>query len=182
MGVELEENKYQNLLNASLRLVSFRPRSEKEIREFLLKKIQKLQISPQEYQKILARVLSRLRELGYADDKKFIQWWIEQRALYRPKGRRALLWELRQKGIDESLAHEVLEESRQYLSDSLKDDALWEKEEAVKAIRLRLERWKHLPPIVQKRKMYSFLERRGFSPETIYHVIDEVVKKDYNTT
>lgn len=81
---------YEKLVNAALRFVSFRPRSEKELREFLQKKPNHEDVE---------KVMERMRELGYVDDKKFAQWWVEQRSAFRPKGKRVILYELRKKGV-----------------------------------------------------------------------------------
>lgn len=81
---------YEKLIGVALRFVSFRPRSEKELRDFLLKKPN---------HEDLDKVMERMRELGYVDDRKFADWWISQRSDFRPKGKRALVYELRKKGV-----------------------------------------------------------------------------------
>ena len=87
---------YAKLLESSIRFVSFRPRSEKEFKDFLLKKLQKRKIPNGS---IIDRVIFRLRELGYIDDAKFASWWVEQRESHKPKGARLIAWELKAKGI-----------------------------------------------------------------------------------
>jgi len=87
---------YERLVNAALRFVSFRPRSEKELTDFLTKKMSKWEVIGVP---LLTKVVERMRELGYVDDKKFADWWIQQRSAFRPKGKRAIAYELRKKGV-----------------------------------------------------------------------------------
>ena len=146
---------YAILLESSIRFVSYRPRSEKEFIDFLLKKLQKRKISDR---RIIDRVLIRLRDLGYADDAKFVSWWTQQRESHKPKGTRAITQELRTKGI----------EVRDL---NLDEDAL-----ARQAIAKKLPLWGKLPPLERKKKIYGFLGRRGFTGDTTRRIIDEVVR------
>ncbi len=147
---------YERLVNAALRFVSFRPRSEKELTEFLTKKMVKWDVvgAP-----LLQKVVERMRELGYIDDKKFAEWWIEQRSAFRPKGKRALIFELQNKGVTHEFQYD-------------------EKKAVAKVISKKIEIWARLPKIEQKKKVYTFLAQRGFSSETIRRVIDGLSKKD----
>lgn len=151
---------YAKLLESSIRFVSFRPRSEKEFKHFLLKKLQRQKISDV---RIIDRVLIRLRELGYADEAKFVSWWINQRQSHKPKGARLITQELKVKGI----------EARNL---NLDEDVL-----ARHAIERKLLLWQKLPKLEQKKKIYGFLGRRGFSYTTIASVIDVILGKGYNT-
>lgn len=151
---------YAKLLASSIRFVSFRPRSEKEFKHFLLKKLQRQKISDV---RIIDRVLTRLRDLGYADDAKFVSWWVEQRNSHKPKGGRLIARELKDKGIE------------------IKDFHSDEFDLARRAIAKKLVLWQKLPKLEQKKKIYGFLGRRGFSYTTVASVIDEILGKGYNT-
>lgn len=144
---------YAKLLESSIRFVSFRPRSEKEMKDFLLKKLHKREGSDES---ISQRVIDRLRELGYIDDAKFAAWWIDQRTSHKPKGTRLITRELKEKGI------------------SWEGNTGDEMVLAKRAIEKKLPLWQKLPKLEQKKKIYGFLGRRGFDGETIHRVIDEV--------
>lgn len=159
----MELSDYEKLLNAGFRFISFRPRSEKEITGFLQKKLHTWHTTAPA---VLTKVLDRFRELGYIDDKKFIAWWVEQRNTHRPKGKRVIIQELQQKGINKSVIEEVLAES---------PDGLDQIELAKQAVSKKLDLWKKLPKLDKKRKIYDYLTRRGFSIDTIRCVIDEVL-------
>ena len=154
---------YPKLLESSLRYVSFRPRSEKELTDFLQKKLRAWHTSAPT---VLTKVLDRMRELGFLDDRKFIQWWVEQRNTHRPKGKRIIVQELQQKGINKSLIEEVLADF---------SDGSGEIELAKQTLSKKLRVWEKFPKMEKKRKIYDYLTRRGFSGDTIWRVIDEVL-------
>jgi regulatory protein len=170
-----EEDAYQKLIEGALHFVSIRPRSEKELKEFLIKKAnrQKTNLS------VTDAVMARLRELGYADDKVFASWWFTARTHTKPKGRRLIEYELIRKGVPPKIIREVI-------NDETPDtDTNSEKSElslAKSAISKKLHLWNSLPILQKKRKIYSFLTRRGFSSEIIGSVVDDVTGKDYNTS
>ncbi len=148
------------LVEAGLRFVSFRPRSEKEIRAYLIKKLSRFSVIPAEAGiqfPILDRVITRLRELDYVNDEKFAAWWVDQRQSHKPKGSRLLSQELKAKGI----TAEIKQSDEFGL--------------ARQALAKKVARWQSLPKLEQKKKIYGFLGRRGFDGEVIGRVIDEVV-------
>lgn len=101
--------------------------------------------------------------LGLVDDEAFVDWWLEQRATFRPKGKRALKMELRFKGIDRDL----IERS---LAEKVDEEVL-----AKKAFLKKIPSLKNLPSEVQKEKLIGFLSRRGFSWEVIRKTLDEIL-------
>ena len=83
------KNKKSPLENA-FHFLSFRSRSEKEMRDFLKKK-EVLQID---------ETIDKLKELDFINDRKFIQEFVDSRSKNKPKGKKALIIELKRKGID----------------------------------------------------------------------------------
>jgi len=80
--------------------------------------------------------------------------WVENRSDHRPRGRRMLAYELKQKGIPEDVIRETLEES-------LPD----EEELAYQAALLQARKLKHTEWTEFRKKLYDHLARRGFSYE-----------------
>jgi regulatory protein len=158
----MDASLYESLMRAAYRFISYRPRSEREIKEFLEKKLKTWKVAGKAS---VDKTMDRFRELGYVDDAKFVSWWVSQRSEFRPRGRRAIIAELMRKGIKRELLTQIP-------SDEL--------EGAQKAIRKKLVLWAQLPIIEQKKKVYTFLAQRGFSSDTVGRVIDEIGKKDYN--
>ena len=68
---------FQRCLNAAFRYLSYRPRSEAELRERL--KRRGFEADSME------AVLTRLREQGLVDDLAFAQFWKDNRETFRPR-------------------------------------------------------------------------------------------------
>ncbi len=147
----------EQIFQKTLRFVGLRPRSQKEILFYLHKK--------NADEKIIKKVIGDLTNLGLVDDKAFIDWWLDQRATFRPKGKRALVMELKQKGIDNDLIQKAIAEK------------VDEKEAAASLVEKKLRVWARLPQEICREKLTGFLARRGFNWETIKLILDEKFKK-----
>jgi len=161
----MDETVYEKLMGAVLRFVSYRPRSEKELRDFCQKTLKRHRTTAPI---VVRQVLTRLRDLGYADDEAFINWWVNQRTSSTPKGKRVIVSELMSKGIDREVIDVYFSETKNRVDEY----AL-----AIKAIEKKNNRWSKLPPSEQKKKLYGFLTRRGFDSNTVYRVVDDRIKK-----
>ncbi|MCL4359880.1 RecX family transcriptional regulator [Patescibacteria group bacterium] len=164
----MDDYLYERLLNAAFNFLSYRPRSEKEIHDFLEKKQKRSKtFAPT----IISLVSERLRELGYINDAKFVSWWIEQRSTFRPKGTALLRRELLNKGIERKIVDEIITSVHQP-QDELQD--------ARKLVTKKLPVWQKLPVLARRRKIYAYLGSRGFAPATVHRIIDEYAGKAYN--
>jgi regulatory protein len=141
---------------AALRLLAVRPRSEKELRDRLRQK----DYAPE----TIDAVLERVRGWGYLDDADFAQRWVANRIEHRPRGRRLLEQELRQKGID-----------RDTISDTLEEADLDETAAAIELAEKSAARLRALEPDVARRRLTGQLARRGFPYPAIKAAIDHVL-------
>jgi len=107
-----------------------------------------------------------LSNLGLIDDEAFVDWWLEQRATFRPKGKKALMMELRFKGIDRDL----IERS---LAEKIDEEGL-----AKKAALKKISSLRNLSLEIQREKLIGFLSRRGFNWTIIRKTLDEIFQKD----
>lgn len=146
------KNELQKFLDRTLRLISFRPRSEKEIRIYLKRK----KAPP----KLIEKIVTRLKKIKQIDDQKFAYWWVDQRLTFRPRGKFGLIMELKQKGIEKEIVEEVVNEKVNELP------------LAKKLAQKKLKTYQNLPKREFRQKMSAFLARRGFSWETIREVIE----------
>lgn len=162
----MEETEYDRLLAASIRFVSYRPRSEKEIRDFCAKTLKRHHTTAP---LVVSRVIERLKEYGYVDDVKFVEWWVTQRTTFKPKGIRVIISELRSKGIPREVAEEYFSKA----SDMPGQDEL-----ARTAAKKKLSIWRTLPSQKRKQKLAEFLVRRGFDAETVWSVVDDILEKE----
>lgn len=140
---------------AALRYLGYRPRSEAEVRRFLERK----GFPPQ----VQEETLARLRQSSLVSDGEFTRFWVENREQFRPRSRRALRYELRQKGIAPGLIEETL------ASVDEADGAL-----AVgrkKAERLAQE---GLDARTFRQKLGQFLARRGYEYDLIRQVTSQL--------
>ncbi|MBI2798125.1 RecX family transcriptional regulator [Candidatus Saccharibacteria bacterium] len=111
IGDEVEPDKLAELKHSSLYsktydralyYISFRPRSTHEVRKYLQEKIEDSdQIEP---------VVQKLSEQQLLDDQQFARNWIENRNLLKPRSKRQLQQELRQKGVGSEIIEAVLAE------------------------------------------------------------------------
>jgi len=152
----IKENEFARVYDRVLKFLSFRPRSEKELRDWFSKK--------QVGEETKKMVWKKLEHLGYINDEEFAKWWIEQRTSFRPTGKYALARELKQKGIPRDLIAQLLDGSIVSLS---------EIELAKKAVEKKVKLYSHLPLQEFRQKLASFLARRGFSWETIREVVKQ---------
>lgn len=151
------KNEFQKLLDRAYHFLSFRPRSEKEVKDFLKRK--------GATEEIWEKIIKKLKKLKYIDDLEFASWWVEQRASFRPKGKMALKMELRQRGISSEIVTQMIEERVEELP------------LAKMAARKKIKVYQNLPALKFRQKMSSFLSRRGFSWQTIKTVLEEIKKK-----
>ena len=115
---------------------------------------------------VIAEVVERFLELGYLNDAEFARRWIASRDQVAPRGTRLLRQELRQKGIDADLAD-------QRLAEADLDDL----ETARRLAERRMDRLRDLPPDKARQRLAGYLERRGFSHETVRKVDRELFRR-----
>lgn len=164
MDIE-QSDVYEKLIAASIRFVSYRPRSAKEITDFVTRKLKNSHTTAP---LVIQKVLERLTELGYIDDHAFGIWWVGQRTGRKPKGAKAIRLELLRKGI----APEVISES---IAKVMKEERS-EPELAKAAAEKKRDTWKTLPAAEQKHKLAQYLLQRGFASEVVWSVVDDMAK------
>ncbi|MBU1998788.1 MAG: recombination regulator RecX, partial [Candidatus Omnitrophica bacterium] len=103
-----------------------------------------------------------LKEKGFVDDTIFARNWSNSR-LRKPFGLRRIRQELQFKGIDKKLIDEELER--------IKKDYP-EQEIVSRIVKERLVKLKGIDPFKAKARLYGYLIRRGFSPDTIREVFN----------
>ncbi len=138
-------------LESGLRLLSYHPRSERELRDRLVRK--------GFGRAAIDETLSRLRGLGYLDDAAFARFWTETRQLSRPRSRWLLASELRRRGVAQSTAEEATAE----ISDE---------EAAYQAASRRLRALRGLEHHAFRQRLGRFLTSRGFSYDVARRIIE----------
>jgi regulatory protein len=164
VGQELSEEKIEQLqaedareraFQQAILFLSYRARSESEIRQNLRKH--------EVPEPVIEQTLVRLRQDGLANDNQFARAWVENRSAFRPRSRRLMAMELRQKGLNEDAVSSAVE--------GVDDEAL-----AYEAAQKKVARYKGLEWNEFRKKLSDFLGRRGFS----YAVVAPVVTRLWN--
>ncbi|MBI3166092.1 MAG: RecX family transcriptional regulator [Anaerolineales bacterium] len=151
------EDAREKAMQQALLFLSYRARSEKEIRQNLKK---------HEYpEDAIEYAMTRLRENRLANDNEFAQAWVENRNTFRPRSRRALTMELRQKGLDEETVKQAVA--------GIDEEALAYETALKRAPRLASLEWSEF-----RRKLSEHLARRGFP----YSVVTSTVTRIWNET
>jgi regulatory protein len=144
---------------AALNLLAHRGRSEKELRQRLRQK----GFTPDAIDEAIRRVV----DWGYLDDERFAAAWVEQRQTSRPRSRRALAYELREKGVDREIIETTIDEA--------------EIDEVTDARRLAADKWRKergLEPDMRRQRTAAFLARRGYGWDVARQVLDELARDE----
>jgi len=146
-----EEQLYQARQYAFL-LLSYKARTTAELKQRLGRK----GFPPE----VVSHTLQRLAELNMIDDAGYARQFVQDRVSIGHKGK----WRVRGELLKRGVAKEHIEEALAAAPD--------EAEAAREVAQKYLSRNRRLEPDVLRRRLYAFLARRGFSPDTIRRVTD----------
>ncbi len=150
----LERDSFQKAFDTALNFLSYRPRSEEEVRQNLRRKKVPDELSN--------RIVERLKETKLIDDSAFAEFWLQNREEFSPRGQRALKMELRRKGLDS----ETIDRAA---GDKGDESESAYRAAAKKAARLRAADYRDF-----RQKLGAFLMRRGFDYEVINGVVNRL--------
>jgi regulatory protein len=137
-------------MESALRLLTYRPRSEAELRDRLTRKGVAAEV--------LGQTIDRVRELRLIDDEAFARLVVERRDRTSPRARRLIASELRAKGIERGIA-------AQSVATLVDDDAAY-RAATRRAIPLAASTYPQF-----RRRLTDFLLRRGFDHEVTRAVV-----------
>jgi len=143
----------QSPLDAAYRYLSYRPRSEFEMRVWLGRK--------GFGRPMIESTLLTLKGKGLLDDAAFARFWRESRESSSPRSRAALRSELRRKGIDPDVVAEAL--------DGVDEEAAAYRAAQKKAARLATDDHDDF-----RTRLSAVLRRRGFSYEVTEHTVNRL--------
>lgn len=141
----------------ALRLLRFRPRTERELRDRLSRK--------GHVPAAIHSILREFKEKGLVDDARLARYAATQRVMSRPVSRRLLQEQLEAQGVDPALAARAVEEAAGEQGDL----------ELARGLGARQAgRLKGLVPEARARRLRGFLSRRGFDEEVLEQVVREL--------
>jgi regulatory protein len=148
----VKSDRLHRCLNTAIRYLSYRPRSEAEIR-------QRLQRHGFEND-CTEKVITQLKEQGLVDDTTFARFWKENRESFSPRSRWLTRLELQRKGLNNSIIEQIIGEV----------------DDGDSAYRAALSKARRLSPSEYqdfRRRLGEYLRRRGFD----YDVINDTIKR-----
>jgi len=146
-------NSFQRCLNAAVHYLSYRPRSEAELRKRLHQR--GFDIGNVE------AVTTRLKEHGLVNDMAFAQFWKDDRESFSPRSQWLTKLELRQKGV----ASDIIDQSVNTIDDN---------DSAYRAIQSKVRSLIYSDYQSFHRRLGEYLKRRGFSYEVIEHAVERM--------
>jgi regulatory protein len=153
-----KSSEYTKLLQKVIDYAMLRPRSEKEVRDYL---VFRRKISDDESAKLLEYLKSKL----ILSDESFAEWFIKTRLDSGVHGENKIRAELQKKGVKKSIVDEVLASFKS--SENYTNSETEKVETYVKKI---LKTVKYKDKFDLKRKVFSRLAGRGFGYEVIERV------------
>ena len=147
--------------NAAAHFLSYRPRSEAEIR----KRLQQRSFDGDS----VTAVLAKLKEQGLVDDMAFAQFWKDNRESFSPRSQWLTKLELRRKGLANDIIDQVV--------DTIDDDD--------SAYRASLNKARSLPRSDYqsfRRRLGEYLKRRGFSYGVINHTVERIWQEQVSSS
>lgn len=157
------KEEFLQALNFAYFYLKFRPRSKKEMTDYLNKKAKRYRWA----EKVVGEAVKDLEDLDLLNDKKFIEWFVEQKAARKPRSVFLMRRQLLKHGVSKELIDRYFQEHE-----------VDEEEVARQAISSRFARWKSLPKDKRFQKVAAFLSRRGFSYDIIKKTIAKLEEND----
>jgi len=150
------EDQIEKAFNRALHYLSFRMRSEFEVK----KKLLDLEFG----EAVILEAIVKLRRLGFLDDEAFSEALLQTQKNASNKGPKAIQQELQKKGVGKELQQQVLENY------SEKEQFAVAKKLAERAARSN----RNIAPAQLKQKIQNALARKGFSFDLISSVMEEI--------
>lgn len=164
-GMELSEadleklqkaSDYGKLLERVLNYVMIRPRSIREVRDYLWRK----KADPD----IGESIIQRLEVRGYLGDAAFAKSWVRSRQLTKPISKRRLQAELIQKGVASELIEQAISGNNEY--------------DELEALREIITKKRKQSRYQDEQKLMQYLARQGFSYDVIKSTLSEIDIED----
>lgn len=161
-GQLLAEGERRAALDAAFEYLSHRPRSRAEVRRRLSRK--------GFGEDAVVFAIDRCVALDYLDDRVFAADFAKDRIRLKPRGALRIESELRKKGVSEADAKAGIE-------DAFREEGVTERELLERAARKRWRSRRSDDPEVVRRRLSSYLGRRGFRHSEIRDVVESLLEE-----
>ena len=147
-----DDKPLRKALGRALNLISYRQRTEQELRERLAERFE---------EDVIDRAIDYLKEQGLVDDEAFARLWSDSRTRNSPRSARALVRELTAKGVSRSIADGAVLD--------LDDEETARMAAAKFARRLAGNDYERF-----HRRLWQHLQRRGYSGSVARKAVSEL--------
>jgi regulatory protein len=117
---------------------------------------------------IIEKVLDDLEEANYVNDVRFTENYIRIQQEYQKKGKKAIEFELRRKGVDSQIISEAIS----------KVDDEKETENAIKLVQSKMRGTRNLDSQKRTNRLVSMLARKGYSSGAAYQIVKDAIRED----
>ena len=155
----LDANQYHAARRVTLEYLSYKPRTQSEVRTKLRDK--------EFAENIIELTISRYVDLGYLDDERYATSFVRDAINVRRQGLYRIARDLGRRGVDPAIVEAITDEVDQ-------TQLLEAARKAADKRAKRLNRRADKPVIVQRKRVTDFLARRGFASDLIRKVVDEL--------
>lgn len=163
------ESAFGKLYQRTLEYVLMRPRSVREMKDYLYRKTQTKPVRNRKTgevtlregvsQSVATQVAAAIQKKGYVSDEKFAEFWVRHRFMNKGVSARKLRAELQAKGVASSVIDDALASSERNDEDELQ-----------KVIAKKRARYQ------DDTKLMQYLARQGFSYDAIKDALREITQ------
>jgi regulatory protein len=140
----------------ALNMLAFRARSSKELARSLTQK--------GEDAAHVQRAIEKLTEQGLLDDAAFAESYTRAKVLGARQSRRRVQQGLAKKGVARDVSDAAI-------TTVFEQEGVDQRDVVLEAARKKMRSLEKLEPIVQRRRLYAFLARRGYDMDDIRHAL-----------
>ena len=159
----MSEEIFVDLQNYILKYLSYKPRTEYEVKQKSLNFLRPFEeVSAEEKENLISEAIKRLQEIGYIDDLDYAVSYIEeQKKKSKPKGPHYVTQFLRKKGVPKQICEKALNFHYSF-------------EDEKNLIQKNIEKYNSDDPA----KIIHYLRQRGFNYNTICTFVDRKLKRN----
>ncbi len=150
-------DRFHRCLNAAAHYLSYRPRSESELR----KRLGERGFDDDSMEAVIAK----LKGQGLIDDMAFAQFWKENRESFSPRSQWLTKLELRRKGVADDIIDQVV-------------NAIDDNDNAYRAAQRKTRSLSMSDYQSFRRRLAGYLKRRGFGYEVINHTVEQLWQEE----
>lgn len=150
----IRESRIYELVDISIKYISIRLRSIKEIKDYLKKKEENIEL--------IDIAINKLIKLGYLDDNKFTKAFIKDKLTLTSMGDYKIKMELQRLGV----SYEIIEDNISLIDENLLEEKI------KKLIEKDIRTNKKYSGVNLKNKVYNHLVTAGYSKEKVISVLN----------